>query len=108
MNCDSSFCCGNIYITCTVIPPMEVTSAKVDKKTKAKMKRYSEVNWSEVIRQAIASKIREEELKIRRNPLDKEELADAAKITDAIRSRHKEEAGWNSVEEIRKWREARR
>lgn len=69
------------------------------------------VNWSEVIRQAIASRIREEELKrSRRSPFDKEELAEAVKITDAIRSKHTagEKGGWSSVEEIRKWRDTRK
>lgn len=85
---------------------MEVTSAKIDKKTKEKMKRFSDVNWSEVIRQAIASRIREEELKGRISP-NKDEFADAERITNAVRARHAAE-GWNSVEEIRKWRNVRK
>lgn len=93
---------------------MEVISAKVDKKTKEKMKRLPDVNWSEVIRKAISNKIREEELRKRTKPVDKNELAEAAKITDMIRAKHatasgeKEEEGWSSVEEIRKWRDARK
>ncbi len=86
---------------------MEVISAKIDRKTKEKMKRFSDVNWSEVIRKAIAGRIREEELKSRKYPLDKDELAKAAKMTDLVRAKHFAE-GWSSVEEIRKWRDARK
>lgn len=86
---------------------MEVISAKIDKRTKEKMKRFSDVNWSEVIRKAIASRIREEELRSRINPVDKDELARAGRMTDTIRAKHAAE-GWSSVEEIRKWRDTRK
>ena len=82
---------------------MEVVSVKVDRELKDKMKRYSNVNWSETIREAIRRAVAEEELKGRR--VDPEEVREASRLTDSIR---KAAEGWNSTEEIRKWREARR
>lgn len=82
---------------------MEVISVKVDKRVKEKMKKLSNVNWSETIRRALAAKIEEEEAKTR--TIDTESLLEAASITDRIRkaSRH-----WRSTEEIRRWREERK
>ena len=88
---------------------MEVISAKVDKRTKDRMKRFSNINWSKVIREAIARKIREEELR-KTHPIDRDELLKAAEATDALRARQaalSKSESWNSIEEIRKWRERR-
>lgn len=82
---------------------MKVVSVKVDTKVKEKMKKLAHVNWSQVIREAIAGKIEEEERKARE--IDSELLIEAARMTDTIRKAVK---GWSSVEEIRRWREARR
>lgn len=82
---------------------MEVVSVKVDKQVKDKMKKLSNVNWSEIIRQALAKKIQEEEAKTR--TADRESLLEASKITDALRRASRR---WNSTEEIRKWRQARK
>ena len=82
---------------------MEVVSVKVDKELKDKMRRFSNVNWSETIREAIRRAVAEEELKGRR--VDPEEVREASRLTDSIR---KTADGWSSTEEIRKWREARR
>lgn len=82
---------------------MEVVSVKVDRKIKQKMKKLSNVNWSEVIRRAIIVKIGEEEMK--GVSIDAEMLSEAASLTDKIRRSSK---GWSSVEEIRKWRELRK
>jgi hypothetical protein len=87
---------------------MEVISAKIDKKTKEKMKKFSNINWSEVIRAAIAAKLKEEELQNRSRPFNRGELLEAAKVTDTVRSRHIQEKGWASTDEIRKWRQSRR
>lgn len=86
-----------------VIPVVEVISVKVDKRVKDKMKKLSNVNWSETIRRALAAKIEEEEAKTR--TLDTKALLEAASLTDSIReaSRH-----WSSTEEIRRWRETRK
>lgn len=82
---------------------MEVVSVKVDKELKEKMKRFSNVNWSETIREAIRRAVAEEELKGRR--VDPGEILEACRLTDSVR---KTAHGWSSTEEIRKWREARR
>ncbi len=83
---------------------VEVVSAKVDDETRRRMRRLPDVNWSEVIRQAILSKLEEEEA--RRLSHDREKLERAARETDALRTPSR--AGWDSTEEIRRWREARR
>lgn len=80
-----------------------MVSVKVDRKIKKKMKRLSNVNWSEVIRRAIVAKIGEEEMKVM--SIDVDQLSQAASLTDKIRRTSK---GWSSVEEIRKWRELRK
>lgn len=82
---------------------MEVISIKVDKRVKDKMKKLSNVNWSETIRRALASKIEEEEAKTR--TLDTKSLLEAASLTDSMRKASKR---WQSTEEIRRWRETRK
>jgi len=82
---------------------MEVVSVKVDKMVKDKMKKLANVNWSEIIRQALAEKIREEESKSR--TVDRQSLLEASKMTDRMRRSSRR---WNSTEEIRKWRQARK
>lgn len=82
---------------------MEVVSAKVDKQVRDKMRRLGHVNWSEVIRSALITKIKEEEAKLR--SVDKASLIEASSMTDRIRKSSK---GWDSTEEIRRWREARK
>ena len=86
-----------------ILNPMEVVSVKVDKKTKDKMRKFSNVNWSETIRSAIETKLEEEELKNRR--LDFDEIKEASKMADSVRRSIK---GWNSTAEIRKWRDQRK
>jgi hypothetical protein len=83
---------------------MEVVSVKVDKKIKERMQRFSNVNWSETIRNAIRNRLDEEELKERH--LDLKEVKEASKIADSIRK--PSPAGWDSTTEIRKWRDTRR
>jgi hypothetical protein len=83
---------------------VEVVSAKVDDDTRRRMRSLPDINWSEVIRQAILNKIEEEEA--RRVQVNREKIEKAAKETDALRTPSK--SGWDSTEEIRKWREARR
>ena len=82
---------------------MEVVSVKVDKELRDKMRRFSDVNWSETIREAIRRAVAEEELKGRR--VDPDEVREASRLTDSVR---KAAEGWDSTEEIRRWRDARR
>jgi len=81
----------------------EVVSVKVDRRTKEKMRRFSNVNWSETIRDAIRNRLNQEELKERH--LDLRELQEASKIADSIRK--PSPPGWDSTAEIRKWRDSR-
>jgi len=82
---------------------MSIISVRLDEETRRKMKLLSHLNWSEVIRQAIAQRIVEEEN--RKRTLDLKMLKEAAEITDKIR---KPSPSWSSTEEIRKWRESRK
>jgi len=82
---------------------MSVISVRLSRETRRKMKLLSHLNWSEIIRQAIAQKIREEENKKRR--LDPNVLRDAAEITGRIRRPAPESS---STEEIRECRESRK
>ena len=82
---------------------MDVVSVRVDKEVREKMRLLSYINWSEVIREAVAQKIFEEESKKRR--LDPDMLLEAVEITDKIR---RPSPGWDSTEEIRRWREWRK
>jgi hypothetical protein len=83
---------------------VEVVSAKIDDDTRRRMRQLPDINWSEVIRQAILAKIEEEEA--RRQLFDREKLEKAARETDALRTPSR--TGWDSTEEIRRWRDARR
>ncbi len=80
---------------------VDVVSARVDEDTRRRMRRLPQVNWSEVIREAIVKKIREEE---RRREIDPRDLREAARISDSLRVPSE---GWDSTEEIRRWRERR-
>ena len=82
---------------------MKVVSVKVDDQTKAKMKKMKDVNWSEVIRRAIAERIELEESL--QNKIDRRRAMRASEEMEKLR--HKTSGIWNGVEEIRKWREAR-
>jgi hypothetical protein len=80
---------------------VNVVSARVDDETRRRMRRLPKVNWSEVIREAIVEKIRKEE---RRREVDPRGLREAVRITDSLRAPAE---GWDSTEEIRRWRERR-
>ena len=80
---------------------VDVVSARIDEETRRRMKRLPQVNWSEVIRGAIVEKIREEE---RRREVDPRDHREAVRITDSLRVPSE---GWDSTEEIRRWRERR-
>lgn len=57
------------------------------------------IEWSEVARTAFVKKIQEAEFS---RPVDKARMGAAAERTDRLRRRVE---GWDSTEEIRKWRE---
>lgn len=81
---------------------MRVVSIRLDDALKRRMQRLSYINWSEVIREAMAQRV-EEEWKERR--VDVEALLRAKAATDKMR---RPSPGWSGVEEIRKWRDLRR
>ncbi|MHB1440710.1 MAG: hypothetical protein ACYCSO_06775 [Cuniculiplasma sp.] len=82
---------------------MEIITARIDKETKEKMKKFSYINWSDVIRESVLKRLKDEESKER--VIDKEAVAEG--ITKAAMIR-KSSIGWNSTEEIRKWRDIKR
>jgi hypothetical protein len=79
--------------------PMAVITMRIDDVLKKKMESMKDVNWSEVARKAIEEKIREAELWER---VDVVKLREASKDTDSLR---RTVEGWNSTEEIRRWRD---
>ena len=83
---------------------MKVISIRVDEKIKKKMDEYSDINWSEVVRRAIESKVETE--KYLRGQIDKARALEAAEDMDRLRL--KTSGKWSGIEEIRKWRELRR
>jgi len=81
---------------------VEVVSARIDEETRRRMRRLPHVNWSQVIREAINDRLRREEM--RRRP-DRAQLLEAKRLADSIR---RPSPGWDSTEEIRRWRDLRR
>ena len=80
----------------------EVISFRIRRELKEKMEKLRYINWSEVVRKAIEDVVRREEAKLRDRDLAK--MKAAALRTNQLRRRV---PGWRSVEEIRRWREAR-
>ncbi len=78
---------------------MAIITVRIDDELKKRMEKEGHINWSEVIRRAIISRIEEEELW---NSLDRRKLVKAASLNEAMRRRI---SGWDSVAEIRRWRE---
>ena len=72
-------------------------SVRVDDELKKEMEQCKEVNWSEIIREAIKSHLKQEQ---QRN------LAKAVLINERIKKKAPE--GYDSVDIIREWRENRK
>jgi hypothetical protein len=81
---------------------MEIITARIDKETKEKMKKLSYINWSDVIRESVIKRISDEESSKRL--IDRNAIAEGITIAAKVR---KSSMGWNSTEEIRKWRDQR-
>lgn len=79
---------------------MPIITVRIDEDMKRKMEELRHINWSEVIRSAIARRIEEE----MRRRIDRRRLLWASATTESLRRRA---IGWSSVEEIRRWRESR-
>ncbi|MCD6479279.1 VapB-type antitoxin [Candidatus Bathyarchaeota archaeon] len=80
-----------------------VVSFRIDRELKRRMEELRHINWSEVVRRAIARTV-EEEMAKRRRGKDRERMRRASLRCREI-SRRVE--GWSSTEEIRRWRERR-
>lgn len=78
-----------------------VISFRISKELKEKMDRLKHINWSEVVRMAIVEEIRIQEMLLSRDP---ERALRASMLIDSLR---RKAPNWNSVEEIRRWREGR-
>lgn len=84
---------------------MEVVSVKVDPATKKRMSRFRDINWSEVLRDAIRRRLElEERLRI---PIDRRRAIEAARRMDEFRSGIGP-SDYDSTKEIRRWRDLRR
>lgn len=68
----------------------------MDERLKREMERLSHINWSEVIREALERKVKEESGR---------SLAEAVLLNEKLRKRAPE--GWDSAEVIRAWRRRR-
>lgn len=75
---------------------MSTITVRIDPEIKRKMRKFSYINWSEVVREAILKKLAEEE---RRN------LAEALLVNEKLRRKAPE--GWDSTEVIKAWRKRR-
>ncbi|MCI4457713.1 MAG: hypothetical protein JHC19_06545 [Desulfurococcaceae archaeon] len=79
-----------------------VVSFRISRELKRKMDMLSYINWSEVVRKAIEEVVNRELSKLKSKDVEKLKMA-------ALRSEEfsRKVEGWNSVEEIRRWREKR-
>jgi len=83
---------------------MDVMSIRVDREIRSRMADMGDVNWSEVVRQALRERIElEEDL---RRPLNRKRALRAARGLGLLRQRSK--SGFDSTEEVRNWRDSRR
>ncbi len=79
---------------------MPMITARVDEVTKRRMEKVAQINWSEVIREAIGEKLLQQEYWA---TADRDRQARAKEETERLR---RKVAGWDSAVEIRRWRES--
>jgi len=84
---------------------MEVVSFKVDASTKRRMARLRDINWSEVLRDAIRRRLELEERL--RGSANRHGTIEAARRIDEFRSQIGP-SEYDSTKEIRRWRDLRR
>jgi len=85
---------------------VSIVTVRVDRELKKRMNRLRHVNWSEVIRRALAERIALEESLSSLRIVDVRRLGEAIRDQDRLRS--KTTGKWSGAEEIRKWRDLRR
>lgn len=85
---------------------MAIITIRVPEELKKKLEMFPEINWSEVVRQAVEERVRQE--MVRRGVKDKERLLKAFEAQDAIATKTLKFKGeWSGVEVIRWWRNHR-
>ncbi len=85
-----------LYNNLVLVKKMSTITIRIDPSIKRRMKKYSHINWSEVIRQAIIEKLRE---------LESRDLAEALLINEKLR--RSPPKGWDSTKVIKEWRRKR-
>jgi len=75
---------------------MTTITVRISPEIKKLMRKYKYINWSDVVREAILNKIREEEEK---------NLAEALLINERLR--RNAPRNWDSTEVIKRWRRLR-
>lgn len=73
---------------------MATVTLRVPEEIKKEMEKLKRINWSEVMRKAVAEEIR------------REKMRKASKTIEELRAKSK--IKWNSVAVIREWRERRK
>src|SRR5205823_10182628 len=84
---------------------VEVVSFKVDRTIKKRLARIRDLNWSEVLRDAVERRLDLEERL--RAPVDRRRALDAARRMDEFRA-HAGPTESHSTKEIRRWRDPSR
>ncbi len=82
---------------------VQIVTARIDDELKKKMEKYTDVNWSAVLRESIENRIEVEEQLHR--PIDRARALKAAAGMDRLRA--KTSGKFKGAEEIRKWRDRR-
>jgi len=72
---------------------MSTITVKIDQDLREAMRKLRYVNWSEVVREAIRRRVKEERSR---------NLAEAVLLNERLRRKAPE--GWNSAKAIREWR----
>ena len=75
---------------------MPLVTVRVDEKLKREMEKRTHINWSEVIRNTVEDKIKEE---------GGRNLAEAVLLNERLRKKAPE--GWDSTKVIKLWRQRR-
>lgn len=81
-----------------------VVSFRIDRKLKEEMDKLKHINWSAVVREAIAKKVYEEK---RKQPMEQKDFSRIIRASERLRKLSRRVEGWSSVVEIRRWRERR-
>ncbi|MCS7145095.1 MAG: hypothetical protein RMJ28_07360 [Nitrososphaerota archaeon] len=85
---------------------MAVVSFRIGEELKRRMARLRHINWSEVVRRAIAERVELEERLGASRRIDSGQMREALEDMDRLRA--KTSGVWSGSEEVRRWRESRR